>query len=152
MQEEANLINNSQIDLLTTDEQRTRFIGLWSTVKDHFEQVSLTITTKKLKTDSYLLETLIRCTCFIAHTHDIEESGERNINIYKFIGCTRSEGLSHQHQVTLSGFIKYLKKIIEILPNDSYPKILKDILSDYGICHLLFEKFENFFNIFFSNK
>jgi hypothetical protein len=101
-----------------------------------------------MKKDQHVFETIVRCTCFISfvshHTNELEGN-----NLRRFL---LDEDIENLRKIELNQFIKYLNKIIELSPNEEYPKVLKDILSDYAICQLIFEKFEGYINLFFSNR
>jgi hypothetical protein len=107
-----------------------------------------------------VLETLIRCTCFISFTLANQATDLSTNHIERFM-CIANDKIdktpdnkdnNNLKKIDLNLFIKYLKKIVERTPNEEYPKVLNEILSDYGICHLMFEKFESYVNLFFSNK
>jgi hypothetical protein len=57
-----------------------------------------------------------------------------------------------KHSIHPNDFIKYIKKIGENIHNEDYPNIINEIINDYAISNVLYEKFVSFFNLFFPTK
>jgi hypothetical protein len=59
---------------------------------------------------------------------------------------------NEKHSIHPNDFIKYLKRIGENINSEDYPTMINEIINDYAISNVLYEKFVSFFNLFFSTK
>ena len=89
---------------------------------------------------------VIKCTSFITFTHfDHLEPTENKNKMERFMN-------DEKHSIHPNDFIKHLKKIGENIHSEEYPTVINEIINDYAISNVLFEKFVSFFNLFFSTK
>jgi hypothetical protein len=94
-----------------------------------------------------VLNIVIKCTSFVTFTHfdyNTEVTDKKN-QMEKFMN-------NEKHPIHPNDFIKYIKKIGENIHNEDYPTIINEIINDYAISNVLYEKFVSFFNLFFSTK
>jgi Ca2+-binding EF-hand superfamily protein len=91
------------------------------------------------------MNTVIKCTSFITFTYFDQNVSDKKNHMERFMN-------DEKHPIHPNDFIKYLKKIGENITNEDYPSIINEIINDYAISNVLYEKFVSFFNLFFSQK
>jgi hypothetical protein len=114
-----------------------------------------------------LLETMVKCASFLTwiYFHDNEgrcgvcsENCTRKLEMEKFMQLSINErAMSYSRQtppvINLNDFIKYLKKISETMDQTTeFVKTSKEIIKDFSYSSTIFNKLEDFLNIFFDNK
>ena len=170
--EEEKLIKTNLALFNFQDEKERKFMEIWHLTKVTMEDVSYLLTSQKLKYQKSLSEVLLRCCSFLTFLSFYKEDGEEikanQMEIFmKIENCKSNEQNGHLNilfdfatlksnqprLLNLHDFFKFLKKIVrQNYENAKDFELSSEIIKDFSFSDILYQKCEEFMNLFFDNQ